>query len=274
MIPPLYIEGYGVITPYPTLNDFPHGQPADLPKPDLSLLERSLRRGLSDVTRLFLHAAGHALSDADVDAETVHVVFASAFGELATADALLQQAFEDDSASPARFRNSVHNSAPGVFSIATRNMGASTAVAAGWNTVAMGVLEAIALLQAGEPRVLLVLAEEAVPASLSDDHSYPALGVALVLSTQLGERAPRAVLNWRGRVTDSAELNQLEDPFAGPNHPLGPALLLARALKKPGSTLVQLGQGPEPYCARLDVLDAIPVPSQSRAHTPAENVPA
>src|SRR5204863_8159382 len=135
-------------------------------KPDLALLDKSLRRGLSDVTRMFMHVANLALSRAAVDARDVHVVFASALGEIATAEAILAQAFDENDASPARFRNSVHNTAPGLFSISTRNTFTHTALAAGYDSVAVGLLEADLLLGDGAQHVLLVMAEEPVPAAL------------------------------------------------------------------------------------------------------------
>ncbi|HEX5661793.1 MAG TPA: beta-ketoacyl synthase chain length factor, partial [Polyangiales bacterium] len=104
-------------------------------KLELALLERTLRRGLSEVTKLFMHAAKLALDDAALDAHALPVIFASAFGEIAVAEALLAEAFERDGSSPARFRNSVHNTALGLLSISQRNTAPSTAIAAGWDTV-------------------------------------------------------------------------------------------------------------------------------------------
>lgn len=246
----LYVEGFGAIVQRAALADFPLGPQIELGKPDLSLLERTLRRGLSDVTRLFMHAAQLALHDADVRADDVHIVFGSAFGELATAEALMDQAYSENSSSPARFRHSVHNSAPGLLSISAHNVRASTAIAAGWNTVAMGLLEASALLRRGEPRVLLVFAEEPVPQSLSSEHTYGAVAVALVLSQTLSARPPRAALSRLAR----REAQELRDPFAGENHPLGPAVLLAQALEAGRSETLQVGEGPTPWCMELRAL--------------------
>jgi hypothetical protein len=260
----LYIEGHGAITPYASLADFPCGTPGELLKPDLGLLERNLRRGLSDVTRLFMHAAQLALQTSAADPCDVQVVFASAFGELHTAEALMALALDHDGSSPARFRHSVHNSAPGLFSIAVRNTWPSTALSAGRDSVAMGLLESYALLrarerapQAGPERVLLVFAEEAVPHALSADHSYPGLAVALVLASAPGPRT-RATLSLPSR-TDSSD-RALEDPFAGVDHPLGPAVLLARELEAGRSTRLQVGEGPSPYW--VDLRAGAPAPSE------------
>lgn len=259
----LYVEGFGAITSHRTLADFPLGPRAEPQKPDLSLLERTLRRGLSDVTRLFMHAAQRALNDAGAQANDVHIVFGSAFGELATAEALMDQAFSEDSSSPARFRHSVHNSASGLLSISAHNVRPATAIAAGWNTVAMGLLEAQVLLRSGEQRVLLVFAEEPVPQALSAEHSYGPVAVAFVLSQTLSTKPPRATLSRLARADASVELSALRDPFAGENHPLGPAVLLAQALEAGRSETLRLGDGSEPWCLELRSL------SGSRAESPA-----
>jgi hypothetical protein len=252
----LYVEGLGAITRHPTLADFPLGPRVEMQKPDLSLLERTLRRGLSDVTRLFMHASQLALVDAGVGANEVHVVFGSAYGELATAEALMDQAYSENSASPARFRHSVHNSAPGLLSISAHNQLPSTAIAAGHNTVAMGLFEASAQLRSGAQRVLLVFAEEAVPNALSPDHEFGPAAVALVLSQSLSAKPPRASLSHIARA--KGDTSSLRDPFAGENHPLGPAVLIAQALEAGRSETIRVGEGPTPWCVELRVLQAEP----------------
>ena len=263
----LYVEGFGAITRHATLSDFPSGPRVELPKTDLSLLERTLRRGLSDATRLFLHASRLALVDAGADAAQLHVVFGSAYGELGTAEALMAQAFEDNSASPARFRHSVHNTAPGLLSISAHNRLPSTAIAAGWDTVAMGLLEATAPLRSGAQRVLLVFAEEPVPEALSSDHAHGPLAVALVLSQTLSAKPPRASLSRLVRAPERPV--SARDPFANENHPLGPALLIAQALEAGRSESIQVGEGPSPWCVELRVLKPEPG-AQTSAQAAAE----
>ena len=65
-------------------------------KLELALLERTLRRGLSEVTKLFMHAAKLALDAAELDARSMPIVFASAFGEIGVAEALMAEAYERD----------------------------------------------------------------------------------------------------------------------------------------------------------------------------------
>lgn len=248
---PIFVEGHGVISAFESLEAFPDGTRGALPKADLNLLARTLRRGLSDVTRLFLHAAQDALTSAEAAPDQVHLVFASAFGELHTAEALLQQAREENSASPARFKHSVHNTSPGLLSISAKNTLPSTALAAGWNTVAMGLLEAQTLLACGEERVLLVFAEEHVPSSFSQEHGFSPLAAAFVLTHK--PRAPQRVLGQLAQLrrAEAQDLPKLSLPFTGENHPLAPAVFLARALQQETPCTLQVGEGPNPWCIDL-----------------------
>ncbi|MET0287513.1 MAG: beta-ketoacyl synthase chain length factor [Polyangiales bacterium] len=193
---------------------------------DLALLERTLRRGLSEVTKLFMHAAKLALDAAGTDARTMPVIFGSAFGEIAVAEALLAEAYDRDASSPARFRNSVHNTAPGLLSISQKNTAPCTAIAAGWDTVAMGLLEARAQLAEVE-RVLLVFAEERVPHTISDEHTHAQLGVAFVLA----------------REGDGIALRNLRrQPLTRDPHPLAGALALARCIEQQREGTVSIGE--------------------------------
>ena len=74
--------------------------------------------------------------------------------------------------SPAGFSSSVHNAAPGAWSLFTKNHAAYTAIAARERTYEMGLLEAEAQLAAnGSGAILYVYAEETTP-----DYYLPAFG--------------------------------------------------------------------------------------------------
>jgi hypothetical protein len=236
MMRPLAILGVGHVS-------MPDLAPAAPLKLDLGLLERTLRRGLSDTTRLFMHTAKIALAEAAVAPERVHVIFASAFGEIATAEALLLEAHEQNGSSPARFRNSVHNTTTGLFSISTKNYLPSTAIAAGWSTVAMALCEASAQLACGAERVLLVFAEERVPLALSADHSHGALGAAFVLA-RAGESPARATIRNMRLAAPGASERALDER----SHPLAPALELAHAVERAELRTLVVGEGPPPLC--------------------------
>lgn len=244
MIRPLSVLGFGYV-------DASASGAGELPKLDLSLLERTLRRGLSDTTRMFMHSARLAIADAAVDPRELHVIFASAFGEIATADALLLEAYSANASSPARFRNSVHNTTTGLFSISTKNQLPSTAIAAGWDTVAMALCEASAQLAADAERVLLVFAEERVPLSLSAAHPYGPLGVALVLAREgVGpSRGHISNLSRQSARPESESVSFIESD----QHPLAPALLLALRLAGRHAGTVVVGEGPLPWSVELAI---------------------
>jgi len=242
MIQSLHVQGFASLLPFAALADFPDGPTIDLPRPDLGLLQPTLRRGLSDVTRMFMHTAQAVLQQANVPADQVHVVFASAFGEISAAEQLLGQAYEQDASSPVRFRNSVHNTAAGLLSISARSLLPSTAIAAGWDTVAMGLLEASSLLADRAERVLLVYAEERVPQALSAEHQHGPLSAALLLSL--------SPVRSRGVIGNLRRLSVAPAPcdFQGQNHPLSPCVSLCRALTQGARTTVPVGDGDEPWC--------------------------
>jgi hypothetical protein len=194
-------------------------------KLELALLERTLRRGLSELTKLFMHAAKLALDAAELGAKDVHVIFGSAFGEIALAEALLAEAYERDASSPARFRNSVHNTAPALFSISQHNELPSSAISAGWETVPMGLLEAAAQLESGAERVLLVFAEERVPSAISDQETHGSLAAAFVLARE-------------GRGARLENLRRADTTLDA--HPIAGALELARAIEQARSGPVAL----------------------------------
>lgn len=232
------------------------GDPASRPKLDLRLLERTLRRGLSDVTRLFMHAAHLALDSAALGPADVQVIFASAFGEIAAAEALLAEAHDADGSSPARFRHSVHNTATGLLSISAKSRLPCTAIAAGWDTVAMALLEASAQLatpQPGDPgRVLLVFSEERVPRALANEHDHPALAAAFVLTRAAGPG--RGVLtNLRRAPAEQADLGPPAQPLG---HPLAPAVALSEALSLHRSGTLRVGEGDLPWCVDLRAPEA------------------
>jgi len=246
VIEPLQVLGYSAFVPRACLADWPDGPVTASEKPDLALLDRSLRRGLSDVTRMFMHVAHAALCDARALDHKPQVVFGSAFGEIATAEAMFAQAYDDNTASPVRFRHSVHNTAEGLYSISTHNREASTAIAAGWDTVAMGLLEASLQLRAGASEVLLVFAEEQVPSSLSVEHRYGALAAAFLLARG-GHDGARATLSDLARCPRS----DLPSPFGAENHPLGPAAYLARVIEAGDTARAVLSNGDLPYCVTV-----------------------
>jgi len=134
-------------------------------KPDVSFIPPLERRRLTGVERAALFVAWQVRSEGDVP-----VVFASRWGEIGVTLKLMEQFHADREMSPARFSASVHNAAPGAFSLLTHNHAPYTAIAARERSLEAGLLEALAQGEAvaGRPpyrgAVVFVFAEEATPA--------------------------------------------------------------------------------------------------------------
>lgn len=124
-------------------------------KPDVSFVPAMERRRLTAVERAALCVAARVYPDG----EEVPVVFASRWGEIGTTLKLMRQMHDEGEMSPAGFSNSVHNAAPGAFSLFKRNHAPYTAIAAGADSRAMGLLEASTY----PGKVVFVYAEEATP---------------------------------------------------------------------------------------------------------------
>ncbi len=130
----------------------------EMPRPDVSFVPPLARRRLTGVERAALAVAKAVYPDSPPP-EDLPVVFASRWGEIGTTIDLMRQFHDDGEMSPAGFSVSVHNAAPGAFSLFTRNRAGYTAIAARRRTLSSGFLEALAQ----RTRTLFVYAEEATP---------------------------------------------------------------------------------------------------------------
>ena len=130
----------------------------EAPRPDVSFVPPLARRRLTGVERAALAVAKAVYPDSPPP-EGLPVVFASRWGEIGTTIDLMRQFHDDGEMSPAGFSVSVHNAAPGAFSLFTRNRAGYTAIAARRRTLSSGFLEALAQ----RTRTLFVYAEEATP---------------------------------------------------------------------------------------------------------------
>lgn len=126
-----------------------------------------LLRGTSDLTRMSVDVGIQALQAAGLLHTAMPIVFGSAWGEINVALQQLEMMVTDDGhVSPVVFKNSVHNTATGVLSIALDNRAMSTAIAAGPLTTAYALLEAQMQLEEGHDAVLVVVGDEALPPML------------------------------------------------------------------------------------------------------------
>lgn len=210
----------------------------DEEKPDLSGYPSRLMRGTSTLTRMCAHVAHHALAGSGADPSTIPVVFASGHGELNIAiEQLAMMVTGDGKISPARFKNSVHNTSAGIFSIAHENRGMSTSLAAGPLTVAYALLEAFGILEDGAADVLVVVGDESVPEPLSRFEQWESFAAAWVLGRRLDTAAFRMQLS--ELKAQSATPASVPDGLA--DHPCRPAYALLQAITSKTPGRVHLG---------------------------------
>lgn len=220
-------------------------------RPPCDVLPPRERRALSLTTRMGIEVIGQAVASAGVDRSRVGLVFASAYGELETAfDQMEMMAGADGRLSPARFKNSVHNTATGLLSIAFGNRGFSTALAAGDRSFAAGLVEGLALLDQEGGAVVVAVADD-VPAEAFRGAGRPAfspLGLALCLAADplpAGAAAPLARLEGPVRAGGRAAASgpgAVPAAFAG--NPAAASLPLLAALLGRSSGWVPIEPGP------------------------------
>ena len=93
----------------------------------------------------------------------------------------MRQMYDEGEMSPAGFSASVHNAAPGAWSLFTGNHAPYTAIAARARTYEMGLMEAKSQLSAGVPRVLYVYAEESTPEYYLPEFGTPVAPYAVAM---------------------------------------------------------------------------------------------
>jgi len=120
----------------------------------------------------------------------VRFVFCSRHGEFARTHSLLESLCAAEPASPGDFSLSVHNALAGLLSMARKNRAGHTAIAAGRDSFACGLLEAATCLAAGvDEAVLLVYFDEPLPEEYQEfgDPDEASLALALLLHPARGD---------------------------------------------------------------------------------------
>lgn len=208
--------------------------------PDLQGYPSRLMRGTSVVTRMSAAVAARALASSGADPHTIPAVFGSAYGEVCIAiEQLEMMVTGDGQVSPALFKNSVHNTGAGVFSIAHGNHTMSTSLAVGPLTVAYALLEGQGVLDEGASCVLVVVADEAFPEPLRQIVQWESFAAAWVLGREPpGDGRPRI------RLSELAPL-AAPDAHVPPGlerHPCRSAHALVTAIHRQQTGLVSLGR--------------------------------
>jgi hypothetical protein len=123
-------------------------------------------------------------------------VFCSRHGEFQRTLKLLETIAVEGETSPAEFSLSVHNALAGLLSIAWQNTGAHTAIAAGSDSFASGLLEAVSCLaEQPDERVLLVYFDEPLPGVYGElgDEDETAIAIALLLGPAHGNEGDLSI---------------------------------------------------------------------------------
>jgi len=148
--------------------------------PETGFLDPMLRRRVGPLGRGMLHCAGRVAGDLGPLAS----VFASRHGDVTRTMPVLEDLARGLPPSPTQFSMNVQNAVAGVWSIARRDPSPSTSLAAGPETLGLGLLEALALHEANpdEP-VLLVYGDEPLPPLFSPfaDRELPLHALALLI---------------------------------------------------------------------------------------------
>jgi hypothetical protein len=137
----------------------------DSGSPAVDFLPPLFRRRLSRLSRMALQVA-HDCVGAERDLPTV---FCSRHGELTRTVELFNDQLRGEPLSPTAFSMSVHNTAAGLYTIASGNTAPSNAVAAMADSLPVALVDAAAAIARGQiKRVLVVAAEEPAPAPYRD----------------------------------------------------------------------------------------------------------
>ncbi len=249
---PVWVTGVGLWAPgFPTTEGWLTGRddPA-ASRPPCDILNPRIGRYCSLVTRMAVEVFTQAGRQAKADLSKVASVFGSAYGEIRIAFDQLEMIRLEGVPSPARFKNSVHNTASGHVSIATGNTGFSTAVAAGRATFAMSLLESWVWLEVHGGAVIVCVADESLPTYLPAA-PYDPLGVSFHLCAEPAAAAIGRLSAIR-RGVGSVSLGGIPRRWA--DNPCVAALPLAEAVLRKRSGTVPLELDENAWCADLEIL--------------------
>ena len=158
------------------------GIPAEETTPDVRDLPAGLRRRLSRLGKIALRVA------MDIEAEeTPRVVFSSRNGNVTEMLSLLKSLAVEEPISPTGFGMSVHNSLAGMLSIVSKNRESQTAIAAGGESLCLGLIEVLTCLKEDPSTpVLLLHADETLPDFYApfQDEDVPVCALALLISAK------------------------------------------------------------------------------------------
>jgi hypothetical protein len=134
-----------------------------------NLIPSRERRRAPQLVKMAVEVMDQACTMAGLKPDDVATVFSSAMGDMQITDYVCAALAQTPKLiSPTRFHNSVHNAAPGYWSIATGSFSPANAVSAFQYTSTMAFLEAAIQATEEDTPVLLVTQELAAPPVLMD----------------------------------------------------------------------------------------------------------
>lgn len=220
-------------------------------KPLGTALDKVNRRRAGALGRALADVSAEAIAMAGVDPATVATIIGSSIGEAATMIGLLDQMWRrHEPMSPAEFTVSVHNAASGLISIANKNRGMTTSLAADSNTPAAALLEGTGMVLTRGLPVLVACGDEPAPENLAGQAPpWAMLASAVVLAPP--DTAPRladlAVVHGESATTHSERFA----PLLVSNPQIGLAWLVDAVLgKRSGRVALDNGDG-RGYLAEL-----------------------
>lgn len=191
-----YIDGIGLLGP--GLTGWPGSlamlagqqpylsQTTTLPLP--ALLPAAERRRSGAIVKLTLATGLEAVAAAGLDPAMLPCVYTSSSGDGQNCHEICQTlASADRQISPTRFHNSVHNAAPGYWSIATGAMTPISVLCAYDASFGAGLLEAMTQVRVDDETTLLISCDNPYPEPLH--HARPIqdnFGIAMVLAPAAG----------------------------------------------------------------------------------------
>ncbi len=149
---------------------------------EVNLIPAMMRRRMSTLSKLAVQTALSLMEENHID----YLVFSSRHGELHRSVELIKAIVQGEEASPMNFSQSVHNTAAGLSTIATKAQIPATSIAAGENTFHSAVMEAWLYLQdKPDSKVLVVDFDEPLPSDYAEfeDKQFKGYALGLILSS-------------------------------------------------------------------------------------------
>lgn len=154
--------------------------------PPSDLLSSRLKRRMSRLIQMTI-ATTHAARAGFPLADDIPLVFGSANGEINTIGSVIKDIFQEQAlVSPSQFHNSVHNSAPGYWSILTKLHHASTTISADNLTFGYSLMQAITFLSDDCHSAQLTVGDEKIEIPQWADPAHASIDfcASLIISTQ------------------------------------------------------------------------------------------